>query len=144
MQSRPGTGRLSHWGRKAARLKLDRSYPRRLHNFDMRRHQLTWRLRRLTAPQLALIAATVFLATVAGGLYGPALLASARTTVVAALAAIPAPAANARLPTVDRYFRNCAAAHAAGVYSIPRGAPGYRAALDADDDGLACEPYYGG
>ena len=39
------------------------------------------------------------------------------------------------------YYRNCARAHAAGVYSIPRGAPGYRAPLDADADGLACEPY---
>ena len=38
------------------------------------------------------------------------------------------------------YFRNCAEAHAAGYYSISRGNPGYRAMLDADADGLACEP----
>jgi hypothetical protein len=41
------------------------------------------------------------------------------------------------------YYRNCAAAHAAGVHSIPRGALGYRPALDRDNDGLASEPYYG-
>jgi hypothetical protein len=42
-----------------------------------------------------------------------------------------------------RYFRNCRAAHAAGRYNIRRGDPSYRAALDADNDGLACEPYRG-
>jgi hypothetical protein len=42
------------------------------------------------------------------------------------------------------YFRNCAEAHAAGYYNIPRGSPGYRLALDADGDGIACEPYSGG
>lgn len=40
-----------------------------------------------------------------------------------------------------RYFRNCRAAHAAGRYNIRRGDPSYRAQLDADNDGLACEPY---
>ncbi|WP_436017616.1 excalibur calcium-binding domain-containing protein [Phenylobacterium sp. LjRoot219] len=40
-----------------------------------------------------------------------------------------------------RYFPNCAAAHAAGVYSIHRGDPGYRERLDRDGDGRACEPY---
>ena len=42
-----------------------------------------------------------------------------------------------------RYFRNCRAAHAAGRYNIRRGDPSYRSALDADNDGLACEPYRG-
>lgn len=41
------------------------------------------------------------------------------------------------------YFRNCAEAHAAGYYNIPRGSPGYRTMLDADLDGLACEPLRG-
>ena len=113
----------------------------RLHNPAMRIHRLKWRIRRLGAPQLALFAATVFLTVVAVGLYGPSLLAATRATIVAAS---PARAADARAPTAERYFRNCAAAHAAGAYSIPRGAPGYRPALDADDDGLACEPYVGG
>ena len=53
------------------------------------------------------------------------------------------PALFAAIPQPPTYYRNCAAAHAAGVYSISRGAPGYRSALDADNDGRACEPYLG-
>jgi Flp pilus assembly secretin CpaC len=37
-------------------------------------------------------------------------------------------------------FRNCDAARAAGASSIRRGQPGYAPHLDADDDGIACEP----
>ncbi len=37
-------------------------------------------------------------------------------------------------------FRNCTAARAAGANSIRRGEPGYAPHLDADDDGIACEP----
>lgn len=39
------------------------------------------------------------------------------------------------------FFPNCAAARAAGYAPIRRGQPGYRSALDADNDGIACEPY---
>ena len=39
------------------------------------------------------------------------------------------------------YYANCDAARAAGVAPIARGMPGYRPALDRDDDGWACEPY---
>ena len=39
------------------------------------------------------------------------------------------------------YYRNCAAARAAGVAPLYRGEPGYRPALDRDGDGVACEPY---
>ena len=39
------------------------------------------------------------------------------------------------------FYARCSEAHAQGVYSIPRDGPGYRQELDADDDGLACEPY---
>lgn len=39
------------------------------------------------------------------------------------------------------YYRNCAAARAAGVAPLYRGDPGYRPALDRDGDGVACEPY---
>jgi len=41
------------------------------------------------------------------------------------------------------YYRNCAAARAAGAAPIRRGQPGYRSQLDADGDGIACEPYRG-
>ena len=37
------------------------------------------------------------------------------------------------------YYKNCAAARAAGVAPLHRGDPGYRAGLDRDDDGIACE-----
>jgi hypothetical protein len=37
------------------------------------------------------------------------------------------------------YYKNCAAARAAGAAPIHVGEPGYRSALDADHDGVACE-----
>ncbi|GAB2771031.1 DUF1524 domain-containing protein [Terrabacter koreensis] len=37
------------------------------------------------------------------------------------------------------YYRNCAAAWAAGAATLYRGDPGYRAGLDRDGDGRACE-----
>jgi len=37
------------------------------------------------------------------------------------------------------YFANCDAARAAGAAPLYRGDPGYRSALDGDDDGVACE-----
>ncbi|WP_293966957.1 excalibur calcium-binding domain-containing protein [Sphingopyxis sp.] len=41
------------------------------------------------------------------------------------------------------YYRDCAAARLAGAAPIYDGSPGYRAQLDRDDDGIACEPYRG-
>jgi hypothetical protein len=37
------------------------------------------------------------------------------------------------------YYKNCTAARAAGAAPIYRGEPGYRAGLDRDNDGIACE-----
>ncbi|WP_406640001.1 excalibur calcium-binding domain-containing protein [Amycolatopsis sp. WGS_07] len=37
------------------------------------------------------------------------------------------------------YYKNCAAAKAAGAAPLHRGDPGYRPALDRDGDGVACE-----
>lgn len=37
------------------------------------------------------------------------------------------------------YYANCDAARAAGAAPLHRGEPGYRAALDRDGDGTACE-----
>ncbi|GAA4868789.1 excalibur calcium-binding domain-containing protein [Pseudonocardia benzenivorans] len=37
------------------------------------------------------------------------------------------------------YYKNCSAAKAAGAAPLLRGRPGYRAALDRDGDGVACE-----
>jgi len=46
-------------------------------------------------------------------------------------------------PQRSTYYRNCAAARSAGAAPLRRGAPGYRPELDADSDGVACEPYRG-
>ena len=40
------------------------------------------------------------------------------------------------------YYPNCAWARSAGAAPIRRGSPGYRSGLDADEDGIACEPYW--
>jgi len=37
------------------------------------------------------------------------------------------------------YYRNCAAARAAGAAPVRRGQPGYAAHLDRDNDGVGCE-----
>lgn len=37
------------------------------------------------------------------------------------------------------YYANCSAARAAGAAPLYRGEPGYRSALDRDNDGVACE-----
>jgi endonuclease YncB( thermonuclease family) len=42
-------------------------------------------------------------------------------------------------PPAAAYYANCAAAKAAGAAPLYRGQPGYRAALDRDNDGVACE-----
>jgi hypothetical protein len=42
-------------------------------------------------------------------------------------------------PSSAAYYKNCAAARAAGAAPLHRGEPGYRAGLDRDDDGVACE-----
>ncbi|PNI09872.1 calcium-binding protein [Arthrobacter sp. AFG7.2] len=55
---------------------------------------------------------------------------------------VPAPAAAtpvAPVPAAAVYFPNCAAARAAGAAPIFAGQAGYRAALDRDSDGVACE-----
>lgn len=49
-----------------------------------------------------------------------------------------APAAPAPAPAAAHYA-NCAAARAAGVAPLHEGQPGYRAGLDRDLDGVACE-----
>lgn len=42
-------------------------------------------------------------------------------------------------PDSAAYYKNCSAAKAAGAAPLYRGEPGYRAALDRDGDGVACE-----
>jgi hypothetical protein len=52
--------------------------------------------------------------------------------------AVPTPVPTGALAP-DVQFANCTEARAAGVTPLRRGAPGYRAALDRDGDGIACE-----
>lgn len=61
-------------------------------------------------------------------------------------ASAPAPAvvhqeqrAPAPAPEPEVFYKNCAAARAAGAAPIYRGQPGYRSKLDADGDGIACD-----
>ena len=42
-------------------------------------------------------------------------------------------------PVTEAYYSNCAAAKAAGAAPMAKGQPGYRAGLDGDKDGIACE-----
>jgi len=39
------------------------------------------------------------------------------------------------------YYSDCNEARAAGAAPIHRGSPGYRRALDRDNDGVACDPW---
>ena len=51
--------------------------------------------------------------------------------------------ARERAPQAGDHWRRCDDARAAGSAPIYRGEPGYRDGLDADNDGVACEPYRG-
>jgi Excalibur calcium-binding domain len=54
--------------------------------------------------------------------------------------------AAARVPVrraPEIHFAGCNAVRAAGLAPLYRGQPGYRAGMDGDDDGIACEPYRG-
>ncbi|MEO7588612.1 MAG: excalibur calcium-binding domain-containing protein [Arachnia sp.] len=62
--------------------------------------------------------------------------AKATTLPPAPLVAQPKPKAE---PASDAYHKNCAAARAAGAAPLRRGEAGYRAGLDRDNDGVACE-----
>ena len=42
-------------------------------------------------------------------------------------------------PATAVYYKNCDAVRAAGKAPLHRGDPGYRAGLDRDKDGVACE-----
>lgn len=74
--------------------------------------------------------------------------ASAATPAPAPAVPAPAPAPAPAAPATpaapqqsggDVYYKNCAAVRAAGKAPIYSGQPGYRAALDRDHDGIACE-----
>lgn len=53
--------------------------------------------------------------------------------------AAPPPTTAAPPTTAGAYYANCDEARAAGAAPIQRGEPGYRAGLDRDNDGTACD-----
>lgn len=62
------------------------------------------------------------------------------TPAVQALAAVnPEADSDPATASAEVYFKNCSAARAAGAAPLLVGQPGYRAALDRDNDGVACE-----
>ena len=60
---------------------------------------------------------------------------------LAALAGLAAANWSSLVRTIPVYYADCASARQAGAAPISRDSPGYRSALDADHDGIACEPY---
>jgi hypothetical protein len=56
-------------------------------------------------------------------------------------AAVAAGIVRARAPQTGDHWRGCDDARAAGTAPIYAGEAGYREGLDADSDGVACEPY---
>jgi hypothetical protein len=68
-------------------------------------------------------------------------LAATALATTATLTTVPVqePEVNAQTPTGTIYFKNCAAARAAGGAPLYRGQPEYRDSMDGDQDGIACE-----
>ena len=102
------------------------------------------RLRALTLPLAALAACSASLAGAHGGGLNAEGCHTNRKTgdyhCHRAAASAPAPVRAAlRAAGREAYYPNCAAARAAGAAPLRRGVPGYRAGLDRDDDGIACE-----
>jgi Excalibur calcium-binding domain len=84
-------------------------------------------------------------ATTAGDGYGHHPRQEAYVDADTASVSVCAPATTAAAPpppstaTSSAYYANCTEARAAGVAPLHEGEPGYRAALDRDHDGVACE-----
>lgn len=54
---------------------------------------------------------------------------------------LPGRQARAAPVAIDHHFRGCDEARAIGMTNIPASDPSYRAFMDGDGDGLACEPH---
>ncbi|MFF1384623.1 DUF1524 domain-containing protein [Arthrobacter sp. NPDC058288] len=89
------------------------------------------------APAPAAVEPAPFVAVPAPAAPAPAVVAPAPAPVAPApVVQVPAPVAPAPAAV---YYANCTAAKAAGAAPIYAGQAGYRAALDRDSDGIACE-----
>lgn len=112
-----------------------------LHRAAYRR---TYRNRRRPSPAVNwLVGAGVFGAVI--GMASVATTSEGRDMIAATArdASIAAGIMRERAPQDGDYWRRCDDARAVGTAPIYRGEPGYRERLDADDDGIACEPYRG-
>lgn len=69
----------------------------------------------------------------------PAVAPAPRVTPAPRVVPAPAPRTEAQDSGGAAYYKNCAAARAAGAAPIQKGEPGYRSALDRDGDGTACD-----
>ncbi|MCE5288188.1 MAG: DUF1524 domain-containing protein [Nocardiaceae bacterium] len=75
----------------------------------------------------------------------PGLMSEPAPTTTTVVAPPPTTTTDAPAPPVQlgnstfAFYKNCAAAKAAGAAPLHRGDPGYRTALDRDGDGVACE-----
>jgi hypothetical protein len=99
---------------------------------------------RSLSPALTFIGA----AALVGALIGTATIATEKgglAAIVQSIRSFSAPLGphRARLPQTGDHWRRCDDARAAGTAPIYIGEPGYRAELDSDGDGFACEPYRG-
>jgi len=93
-------------------------------------------------------AGVLALAAMFGGVVGIGSVAATpqgRATVMEAgkSVAVASGAMRRRAPQDGDLWGGCRDARAAGTAPIYRGEPGYRAGMDGDGDGIACEPYYG-
>ena len=64
---------------------------------------------------------------------------SSPSTSTSTATSVTAPAAPVAAGPADVYYPSCAAVRAAGKAPLHRGDPGYRAGLDGDSDGSACD-----
>jgi len=90
-------------------------------------HHRDWRLRRVAEGSAAALAIAAF---IYAGFFLVAHFSEAMDIAI-----------QSRSAANDIYYPNCAAARAAGAAPITIGHPGYRPELDADGNGIACEPY---
>ena len=64
---------------------------------------------------------------------------TAKPTVKPTARPTPRPTPRPTAKPAAVYYKNCDAVRAAGAAPLYRGEPGYRAGLDRDNDGIACE-----
>lgn len=88
---------------------------------------------------LPILASAITLGLAGGYLWSAVPAAKAESPIAAA----SQPALSHEAVEHSAYYPTCAAARAAGHAPIFAGQPGYRSDLDADGDGIACEPFRG-